>query len=67
MKGCFGTYGLAPAHSKKRREIENKEDFFEVVAACSRCHEKLDQEMTHEEMRDTVRRIIHNRTNGEYQ
>lgn len=59
--GCFGTYGLAPAHSRKRRMIENKEQYFEVVAACQFCHDQLDQRMTHEEMEWAVKDIISNR------
>ncbi len=61
LDGCFGTYGLAPAHSRKRREIENKEQYFEVVAACLNCHRKLDEQMTHGEMERTVKQIISSR------
>lgn len=56
--GCFGTYGLAPAHSRKRREIENKEQYFEVVAACLFCHRRLDEQMSHEDMEKTVKEVI---------
>jgi hypothetical protein len=61
FQGCFGTFGLAPAHSRKRRMIENKEQFFEVVAACQFCHRKLDEQMSHAEMEQTVKQIINNR------
>lgn len=58
---CFGTYGLSPAHSRKRKDIKTKEQFFEVVAACESCHNKLDREMSHEEMERVVKEIIANR------
>jgi hypothetical protein len=41
--------------------IENKEQFFEVVAACQFCHRKLDEQMSHAEMEQTVKQIINNR------
>lgn len=63
LEGCFGTFGLAPAHSRKRREIETKDQFFEVVAACLNCHRKLDEQMSHEEMEATVKQIITSRGN----
>lgn len=59
--GCFGTYGLAPAHSRKRRLIENKEQYFEVVAACLHCHRILDEKMSHEAMEIKVKEVIKNR------
>ena len=60
--GCWQTYGLAPAHSRKRRHIENKEQYFEVVAACQFCHRQLDEQMSHEDMEKTVKQIIADRT-----
>lgn len=56
--GCVGSFGLAPAHSRKRRLIETREQYFEVVAACQKCHEILDQNMSHETMEATVKSII---------
>lgn len=61
FEGCFGTYGLGPAHSLRRFKIRTKEEFFEVVAACMKCHETLDQKMTPEACQAKVREIIHNR------
>jgi hypothetical protein len=61
FQGCFGTYGLAPAHSRKRRKIESKAQFFEVVAACLFCHRQMDEKMSHDEMESTVQRIIKQR------
>lgn len=59
--GCVGTYGLAPAHSKDRGDIHDKETFFEVVAACSECHFHLDREMSKEERLRIVKEVIANR------
>lgn len=61
FEGCWGTYGLSPAHSRKRRKIENKEQFFEVVAACQFCHRTLDEKMSQDEMEQIVKTIIVNR------
>ncbi len=58
LPGCFGTFGLAPAHSKKRRDIHTKADYFEVVASCLHCHRILDEQMSHDEMESTVKKII---------
>jgi len=60
--GCVGRLGLALAHSKKRRFIYDRETFFEVIAACVKCHERLDNDMSHEDMELTVKRIIENRS-----
>jgi hypothetical protein len=65
FKGCWGTYGLAPAHSRKRRKIESKDQYFEVVAACLYCHRKLDEQMSQDEMEATVKQIIANRITEE--
>ena len=61
MPGCFGTYGLSPAHSKDRDEIHNKEDFFEVVAACGKCHTELDHKMSKDARLILVKEIIEQR------
>lgn len=61
FKGCFGTYGLSPAHSKDRRDIHSREDFFEVVAACGHCHTILDQKMNKADRLRTVRELIERR------
>lgn len=61
--GCFGTYGLAPAHSKDRRDIHTKEDFFEVVCSCSKCHFHLDREMPKDERLRIVKETIERRGN----
>jgi hypothetical protein len=61
LPGCFGTYGLSVAHSKKRRFIRTKEEFFQVIAACQFCHQQLDEYMTHAQMEAKVLEIIENR------
>lgn len=58
---CVGRYGLAPAHSLDRRDIHTKEQFFEVVAACEKCHWKLDREMPKDERLRIVRETIQKR------
>ena len=59
--GCYGTYGLAPAHSKDRNDIHSKEEFFEIVAACEKCHFTLDREMPKDERLAIVKRVIESR------
>lgn len=58
FEGCMGTFGLALCHSKKRRFIYTKEDYWEVCAGCVKCHEVLDLKMSHEDMERTVREVI---------
>lgn len=60
--GCFGTYGLAPAHSKDRRDIHTKQDFFEVVCACNFCHTVIDRQMPKDERLRIVKETIERRT-----
>lgn len=61
FKGCFGTYGLSPAHSKDRRDIHSREDFFEVVAACENCHRILDHKMSKVDRLVAVKDLIEKR------
>lgn len=60
-EGCMGTFGQALAHSRKRRYITSKEQYWEVGLACVQCHKKLDEQMSHEEMESEVKRIINER------
>lgn len=60
--GCFGTYGLAPAHSKDRFDIHTQADFGEVVAACEKCHWHIDREMPKDERLRIVKAAIADRT-----
>lgn len=59
--GCMRTFGNALAHSRKRRFIDSKEAYWEVGLACQKCHEVLDQKMTHEEMEQAVKDVIDRR------
>jgi hypothetical protein len=61
FEGCTGGYDVTWAHGRKRRKLlpGELEDF--VCVACTRCHRRLDEEMTHEEMADKVREIVNNR------
>ncbi len=57
----MGTHGLAPAHSKDRDEIHTKEEYWEVVAACEKCHFKADREMGKDERLQLFKEVIANR------
>jgi len=59
--GCMQTFGQALAHSRKRRYITSKEQYWEVGLACQKCHEHLDNVLSHEEMESEVQRIIQRR------
>lgn len=59
--GCMQTFGQALAHSRKRRFITSKSEYWEVGLACIQCHKQLDERMSHEEMESEVKRIIEER------
>lgn len=59
--GCVGTYGLAPAHSRDRRDIKTRDEFFEVVAACEKCHFHADREMPKDQRLELFKRTIEER------
>jgi hypothetical protein len=61
----MGTFGGALAHSEKRRYILTREQYFEVVYACQKCHDHMDLKMTHDEMRALIQRIIKGRQNAD--
>lgn len=61
FEGCFGTYGLSPAHSRDRRDIETPEQMAEVVAACGKCHTQLDHKMAKDEREQKVKQVIADR------
>lgn len=54
----MGGYMLTPAHSRKQRFIQTKEQYFEIAIACIPCHKILDEKMTHEEMYQAVLNAI---------
>lgn len=60
---CGGTFGLAFAHSRKRRFIDTRELYFEVAALCQKCHQwteygDKDNPGTHERMERLIKEII---------
>jgi len=60
---CGSTFGQALAHSKKRRLIYTKEDYFTVCLLCVSCHHLIeygtkDEPGTHERMERLVKEII---------
>lgn len=57
---CFGTFGLAFAHAKKRRFIQTDDDWEEVALLCQPCHEKIEF-AGHDKMYESVTKIIANR------
>jgi hypothetical protein len=59
--GCQGRYGLSPAHSLDRDEIQTRDEFFEVVAACNVCHKVLDHKMSKEARLAKVKEVIEQR------
>lgn len=59
---CYGTFGLAFAHSKKRRFIQTDEDWMDVALLCQPCHERIEFS-GHDNMYAEIKRIIDNRTN----
>lgn len=50
------------AHSKKRRKIVDEKELAEVALLCRSCHNYIEYQMTHDEMEQTVKRIIEQRS-----
>lgn len=61
FEGCTPFSSATLAHSRKRRFCKTDADLAEVAVACIPCHRVLDEQMSHEEMYQTVRRVIENR------
>lgn len=61
-ESCTKTLFLGFAHSKPRRHIVGDE-IYEVILACTSCHEKLDLRMSTEEGYHIVLDVIKNRKN----
>lgn len=57
---CQGTFGLAFAHSKKRRFIQTDEDWYHVALLCQPCHQQIEFS-GHDEMFEAINQIINNR------
>jgi len=54
---CGANWPLALAHSKKRRMITTREDYFTVALLCQTCHEQIEFS-GHENMEQSVLDII---------
>lgn len=63
LDGCMGTFGIALAHSKKRRFIDTRQLYFTVAALCQKCHEFIEHG-GHDEMERVILEVIAKRDNG---
>jgi hypothetical protein len=61
LPGCWPNGRLTWAHGKKDRLLTMDERKNLVIRACTVCHHKLDEEMSHEEMLAFVQNVIANR------
>jgi len=59
-EGSGATWPVALAHSKKRRMIQDRDDYFEVALLCQTCHENVEFS-GHENMERAIREIIERR------
>lgn len=57
---CINIF-LTPAHSKDRGDIYTKQDFFEIVWACEKCHFWADREIAKDDRLLLFKEIIENR------
>lgn len=57
-ENCFSEFGAANAHRFKRLDIKTKTELETTVILCAKCHFHVDFEMSHEEMKETLDRII---------
>lgn len=58
---CYHNNYLTWGHGRKRRFLSGNELKTLVILVCQNCHKTLDEEMTHEEMYDTVIAVIEKR------
>lgn len=61
LPGCWPNGHLTWAHGKKDKFLTMAERKYLVIRACTVCHHKLDEEMSHEEMLAFVKNVIANR------
>jgi len=54
---CINMF-LSPAHSKDRFDIYTKEDFFEIVWACEKCHFWADRNIAKDDRLTLFKAII---------
>lgn len=57
FEGCINVF-LTPAHSRKKIDIDTEQQYHEIAWCCEKCHNRLDQKMSHAEMELAVRKII---------
>lgn len=60
FQGCWGDASGGFAHCKKRRKLEEGE-IWHVGVACFKCHQRLDEVMSHDEMHMAVHAVIDKR------
>jgi len=58
LPGCWPNGRLTWAHGKKDRMLSMHERKYLVIRACTVCHHKMDEEMSHEEMLEFVQDVI---------
>src|SRR6266849_2016456 len=58
LPGCWPNGRLTWAHGKKDRFLTMEERKYLVIRACTVCHRKMDEEMSHEEMLKFVQDVI---------
>lgn len=63
LPGCWPNGRLTWAHGKKDRLLSMHERKYLVIRACTVCHHKMDEEMSHEEMLAFVKNVIESRSN----
>jgi hypothetical protein len=61
LPGCWPNGDLTWAHGKKDRELSMEERKYLVIRACTVCHHKLDEQMSHAEMLEFVQGVIERR------
>lgn len=55
--GCTGGLYLTPAHSRKRRLIENETQYHEIAWLCVNCHARAER-MPHSDMEFLIKGLI---------
>lgn len=58
--GCTQGLFLTPAHSRKRREIENEQQYHEIAWLCEPHHLEVER-LSHGDMEIVIREIIQRR------
>jgi hypothetical protein len=60
-EGCLGSFTLGLAHSLRRRFINTKEQLYETILACQKCHEYIDYKLSKDECESLIKSIIDDR------